>query len=180
MRHRSARAFEAASYLDIATSFACPIQPMLVLVSGLSGSGKSTVAAAIARATNGIVLSSMKRKRLAGLQLTDSATSEWHQGIYTREWDRADASTSGTRGRDDRTWADSGCGCDLLDNAQRERFAEAVSVRGRVFGEQFSGEGSSTSLGMTRGLTAARRSPSALGMTRGAPLRRGDPRLRSG
>ncbi|MCO5221447.1 MAG: hypothetical protein M9947_07660 [Thermomicrobiales bacterium] len=51
-------AFEAASYLDLATAFATPIAPMLVLVSGLSGSGKSTVAAAIARVTGGTVFAS--------------------------------------------------------------------------------------------------------------------------
>ena len=60
---------------------------MLVLVSGLSGSGKSTVAAAIGRATNGEVLASDRvRKELAGLDPTDSAASDWHQGIYTDDW----------------------------------------------------------------------------------------------
>ncbi|MEZ4506961.1 MAG: AAA family ATPase [Thermomicrobiales bacterium] len=158
-----ARAFEAASYLDIATSFACPIQPMLVLVSGLSGSGKSTVAAAIARATNGIVLSSDEaRKELAGLQLTDSATSEWHQGIYTREWtartyDRLLERAVETIERGRTAVVDA----TFLDNAQRERFAEAVSVRGT---------------GVRGALAAARRSPTSLRDDEGDSLRRGDPR----
>ncbi len=114
-------AFEAASYLDIATSFACPTLPMLVLVAGLSGSGKSTVAAAIARATNGVVLASDRvRKELAGL---DSAASDWHQGIYTSDWttrtyDRLLELTNGTLERGQMAIIDA----TFLDNAQRQRF----------------------------------------------------------
>lgn len=117
-------AFEAGSYLDIATSFACPIPPMLVLVSGLSGSGKSTVAGAIGRATNGVVLSSDRvRKELAGLDPSESAAADWHQGIYTSDWTARTyerllelACETLTRGQTaivDATF---------LDNEQRERF----------------------------------------------------------
>jgi predicted kinase len=82
-----ARAFEAATYLDLATAFATPIAPLLVLVSGLSGSGKSTVAAAIGRITGGTIIASDRvRKELAGLDPVSSSAAEWHQGIYTGDW----------------------------------------------------------------------------------------------
>jgi predicted kinase len=131
-------AFEAAGCLDIATSFACPTPPMLVLVSGLSGSGKSTVAAAIGRATNGVVLSSDRvRKELAGMDASDSAAAEWHQGIYTDDWtartyDRLLELARETLARGKTAVVDA----TFLDNAQRERFVgacgavDAVRVRG--------------------------------------------------
>ncbi len=118
-------AFEAASYLDIATSFACPTPPLLVLISGLSGSGKSTVAASIARATNGVVLASDRvRKELAGLGPTDSAASNWHEGIYADDWttrtyDRLRELAIATLERGQTAVVDA----TFLDNAQRERFA---------------------------------------------------------
>ncbi|HET9660457.1 MAG TPA: AAA family ATPase, partial [Thermomicrobiales bacterium] len=85
--HDSAAAFEAAAHLDLASAFATSIAPMLVLVSGLSGSGKSTVAAAIGRATGGTIFASDRvRKDLAGLDPAVSAEAEWHQGIYTSDW----------------------------------------------------------------------------------------------
>lgn len=85
--HDRHSAFEAASYLDLASAFAMPVAPMLVVVSGLSGSGKSTVAAAIGRITGGAVISSDRvRKELAGMGPTDSAEAEWHQGIYSGDW----------------------------------------------------------------------------------------------
>ncbi len=85
--HDLARAFEAAAYLDLATAFATPVAPLLVLVSGLSGSGKSTVAASIERITGGTSFSSDRvRKELAGLDAAESARAGWHQGIYTDDW----------------------------------------------------------------------------------------------
>jgi aminoglycoside phosphotransferase family enzyme/predicted kinase len=85
--HDVARAFEAAAYLDLATAAATPVAPMLVLVSGLSGSGKSTIADAIRRITGGALFSSDRvRKELAGLDATDSARAEWTEGIYTGDW----------------------------------------------------------------------------------------------
>ena len=118
-------ACEVASYLDIATSFACPTPPLLVLISGLSGSGKSTVAAAIARVTNGVVLASDRvRKELAGLDPSDSAASDWHQGIYTDDWtartyDRLWELAIATLERGQTAIVDA----TFLDNAQRERFS---------------------------------------------------------
>ncbi len=123
-------AFEAASYLDIATSFACPSPPMLVLVSGLSGSGKSTVAAAIGRATNGAMLASDRvRKELAGLDPSDSAVADWHQGIYTDDWtartyDRLLERTQATLERGQTAVVDA----TFLENEQRMRFCEVADI----------------------------------------------------
>jgi hypothetical protein len=123
-------AVEAASYLDIATSFACPTPPMLVLVSGLSGSGKSTVAAGLARATGGtVVASDPVRKALAGLHATDSAAAEWHQGIYSDDWtartyDRLLELAAETLTRSQTAFIDA----TLLDNAQRARFIALARV----------------------------------------------------
>ncbi len=122
---------EVASYLDVATSFACPTPPLLVLISGLSGSGKSTVAAAIARATNGVVLASDRvRKELAGLDPSDSAASDWQQGIYTDDWtartyDRLRELAIAMLDQGQTAIVDA----TFLDNAQRERFADLANTR---------------------------------------------------
>lgn len=126
--------FESAAYLDVATAYACPTEPMLVLVSGLSGSGKSTVAAAIGRAINGTVLSSDRvRKQLAGIEETAPAAAEWHQGIYADEWttrtyDRLLELASAALDEQRSAVVDA----TFLDNQQRERFVAAARERGRV------------------------------------------------
>lgn len=125
-------AFEAAAYLDLATAYACPVRPMSILVSGLSGSGKSTVAAALARSTDGRVIASDRvRKELAGLQPTTSAAAPWHEGIYSDDWtartydrmlDLAGATlAAGSTAVLDATF---------LDNDQRERFVDMARNRG--------------------------------------------------
>lgn len=124
-------AFEAASYLDLASTYACPIEPLLILVSGLSGSGKSTVAAALRRASGGAVFASDRvRKELAGMQATDSGAAAWQQGIYTGDWTAQTydrllelAATELDRGRTAIVDAT------LLDNVQRERFAAMAQAR---------------------------------------------------
>ena len=104
---------------------------MLVLVSGLSGSGKSTVAAAIGRATNGVVLASDRvRKELAGLDPSDSAASDWHQGIYTDDWtdrtyDRLLELAQDTLDRGRTAIVDA----TFLDNQQRKRFSDVATTQ---------------------------------------------------
>ncbi len=129
--HDLACAFESASYLDLASGFATPIAPLLVLVSGLSGSGKSTVAAALGRCTGGMVFASdAVRKELAGLEPGRSAAAEWQGGIYTGDW------TARTYGRllelANRT-LDQGrsaiVDATFLDNEQRDRFVAAARER---------------------------------------------------
>jgi uncharacterized protein len=84
---RRHRALEAADYLNLAIAAALPVSPVAIAISGLSGGGKSTVAAALARALDAPVHSSdAVRKRLAGIAPDQPAAAEWHAGIYTPEW----------------------------------------------------------------------------------------------
>jgi aminoglycoside phosphotransferase family enzyme/predicted kinase len=62
-------------------------RPVLVLVGGLPGTGKSTLAASLGETAGLRVLSSdATRKRLAGLEPEVSAAAAFGQGIYTPEW----------------------------------------------------------------------------------------------
>jgi aminoglycoside phosphotransferase family enzyme/predicted kinase len=59
---------------------------LIVLTTGLPGTGKSTVAAAAARALGGVVISSDRvRKHLAGLAPTERGDAGPDAGIYTAE-----------------------------------------------------------------------------------------------
>ena len=73
----------AHGYLALASRLAHAGQPILVLTHGLSGSGKSAVAHAVAGHLNAVRLrSDVERKRLAGLNATQSSGSALHGGIY--------------------------------------------------------------------------------------------------
>ncbi|MDX1646389.1 MAG: AAA family ATPase [Longimicrobiales bacterium] len=62
-------------------------RPCLVLVGGLPGTGKSTVAEGLAREAGFTVVSSDRvRKELAGLDPETSAAAGFAEGIYTSEW----------------------------------------------------------------------------------------------
>ncbi|AFZ36609.1 adenylylsulfate kinase [Stanieria cyanosphaera PCC 7437] len=72
----------AADYYKQAWEYTQPTQGKLILMSGLSGSGKSTVAKAIARKTGAIqIRSDAVRKHLAGIALDDKGSDE----IYSSE-----------------------------------------------------------------------------------------------
>jgi aminoglycoside phosphotransferase family enzyme/predicted kinase len=76
---------QAALYLDLATRAAVLFKPLMVVMTGLSGTGKSTVADAIGRATGAKVLSSDRvRKSLAGVE--GPTPSAWKEGLYGPEW----------------------------------------------------------------------------------------------
>ncbi|BAT70833.1 conserved hypothetical protein [Thermosulfidibacter takaii ABI70S6] len=60
---------------------------MVIVIFGLVGSGKSTVAQALSEKLNGEVFNSdVVRKEMAGLKPFESAKSDFTQGIYTQEF----------------------------------------------------------------------------------------------
>jgi aminoglycoside phosphotransferase family enzyme/predicted kinase len=62
-------------------------KPCLVLIGGLPGAGKSTLARGLAERANFLVIrSDLVRKELAGLSPEDSAASPFGEGIYTPAW----------------------------------------------------------------------------------------------
>lgn len=62
------------------------LKPLLIICSGLSGTGKTTLSRAIASATSAVVISSdMVRKELAGISPQTHCDNEYGEGIYTPE-----------------------------------------------------------------------------------------------
>ncbi len=62
-------------------------RPGLVLVGGLPGTGKTTLASELAREAGFRVVSAdVVRKELAGIEPTSSASAAFGEGIYTDEW----------------------------------------------------------------------------------------------
>ncbi len=78
-------------HLDLAGRYLAPrTPPALIITHGLSGSGKSTVAAALADAAGYIhVRSDLERRRLAGLAMTARSGSAPGAGLYTPEHNEA-------------------------------------------------------------------------------------------
>lgn len=82
----TAAAAEARAYADIAVRHLRHGEVRLVLVGGLPGSGKTTVAGLLADELGAVLLSSDRlRKELAGLDPARHASSPYRSGIYTRE-----------------------------------------------------------------------------------------------
>src|SRR5205085_38563 len=62
-------------------------RPALILLGGLPGTGKSTLARGLTERTGGTVIrTDVVRKDLAGQAPSDRATAEYAEGIYTPEW----------------------------------------------------------------------------------------------
>lgn len=85
-RHAAATARDAArNYLDLALRCFLPQNGGVVIMSGVSGSGKSTVAGRLAQSLGGIVVrSDAVRKHLAGIG-RGRTSSAYGEGIYSQE-----------------------------------------------------------------------------------------------
>ncbi len=79
------REFEAAlAYIELANRWAQRRRAGLILMHGLSGSGKSTVAAQLVEELGAIRLrSDIERKRLYGFDAYETSNSDLDQGLYT-------------------------------------------------------------------------------------------------
>ena len=74
---------EARAQLRLAHDHLRRGEPRLALVGGLPGTGKSTLAGALADLTGAVLLSSDRlRKEQAGLAASVSAAAEFHEGLY--------------------------------------------------------------------------------------------------
>ncbi len=82
---REAARAESERYLALAAGYLVP--PVLLVLCGLPGTGKSTVAHAVERALGAVVLSSdLLRKRLFGLAPTEHWRGDVDSGPYAAEW----------------------------------------------------------------------------------------------
>jgi aminoglycoside phosphotransferase family enzyme/predicted kinase len=76
----------AGAYVEAARRVLGPKRPVLILMSGLSGSGKSWLAQRLAPDIGAVhVRSDVERKRLAGMASGARATAEPGTGLYTAE-----------------------------------------------------------------------------------------------
>ncbi|MBI5454292.1 MAG: AAA family ATPase [Deltaproteobacteria bacterium] len=77
----------ARYHFHLAGLYASRWRPTVIIMRGLSGTGKSTLARMIADVTNLAILSTDNiRKVLAGLKPTDKARAKYGEGIYSTEF----------------------------------------------------------------------------------------------
>ncbi len=81
---------DAEVMYELAAHYASsPTEPILVLIGGLMGTGKSTLAQALHAELGWPILSSdIQRKRMAGLPLTEPVSATNQESIYSPDWDR--------------------------------------------------------------------------------------------
>lgn len=86
-RRRADIVEHAGRYFELAHLYARPPAPLLVVVCGLMGTGKTTLADGLRPRLRAHVASSDRvRKRLAGLDPEQSQSEEWGAGIYSDEF----------------------------------------------------------------------------------------------
>lgn len=87
MRPEVERAADAGRLLEIAHEHLARSAVTLVLVGGAPGTGKTTLAGALADAMGAVALSSDRtRKELAGISPETPRAAAYHRGIYTNAW----------------------------------------------------------------------------------------------
>ena len=73
-------------YLDLATGYLKPIQPLLIINFGLSGAGKSFISRQLAELLPAIQLrSDVERKRIYNIAATEQSSQEQQRWLYSRE-----------------------------------------------------------------------------------------------
>ncbi|MFT5658164.1 MAG: aminoglycoside phosphotransferase family enzyme/predicted kinase [Gammaproteobacteria bacterium] len=73
-------------YLKLAHEWIGNYRPAIIVMHGLSGSGKSTVASQLVEQIGAIqIRSDLERKRIFGLEAEDDSSSELDQGIYNSD-----------------------------------------------------------------------------------------------
>jgi len=122
-------------HLELAERLARRHVPLLVITTGLSGSGKSTVAAALAEALGALrIRSDVERKRLQGLVAGARSGSGVASGLYS---ERASRATYDRLAALARTLLVAGSDvivdAAFLERGERERFAGVASAAGARF-----------------------------------------------
>ena len=85
-RQREAAREQAEHCFALSLSYAVPARPRLVVMCGLSGTGKSYVASALAgRIGAAVVSSDLVRKEMLGVDAMTPVTAAYGRGVYTRE-----------------------------------------------------------------------------------------------
>jgi uncharacterized protein len=101
---REAACGQAASLFALAASYTSgPIRPTLMLVGGLMGTGKSTLALSLQHELGWTIFSSdTVRKRLAHLNPAEPHANDYGQGLYSQQWTARTYDTLLTEARADR------------------------------------------------------------------------------
>ncbi len=90
----------ASGYFDLAAFYTRP-RPVLFMMAGVTGTGKSWLAGALARRLGLVVISSdMVRKGLAGIPATEHRYDDFDRGIYSADFTQRTYATMVKRARD--------------------------------------------------------------------------------
>jgi aminoglycoside phosphotransferase family enzyme/predicted kinase len=88
-QERAQALVEFASYLELALTYIKPANPALIIMRGMSASGKSTVSQQLLDATGMIrIRSDVERKRLFAVAVSEHAAADIDAGIYAAQASR--------------------------------------------------------------------------------------------